>query len=289
MARANAGGAVMGVIGMPRAGGGSKLNLTVIGGLEQPENPKENTIWIKAESIGDVYLQSIKPETANEGDVWVNTGSKYSTSGAMASQQQLQISDNPVLYIAATSIWLYTDGEWAIAYAKVYVSGEWRETVVYIYDYGTFGVNKLATASYWKYLYNAGRGYWDYRTPSSYITIGTNRINIINEAYEWYALSPEIDMTQFTTIKIIGQKSQSDITDKSSSARAYVGCGRAVTYSSGYIFSGRTLSSGISTNEIMTAYADISTVEGLSSIIIGENNLSYTGGNYTYIYYIAMY
>lgn len=56
------------------SGGGSGLNLKVVGGTTQPENPRENTIWINTDTaITGYVLSPTQPETVAEGVVWLKT------------------------------------------------------------------------------------------------------------------------------------------------------------------------------------------------------------------------
>mgnify|MGYP002512313983 CR=1 FL=1 len=63
-----------------RAEGGG-LNFRVVGGETQPNDPKENDIWvITPVKIPAYYLQAEQPEEMDEGDVWISTGAASSVA-----------------------------------------------------------------------------------------------------------------------------------------------------------------------------------------------------------------
>ena len=76
-------------------GGGGKagIDLTVVGGTTQPENPKNNTIWVKTETaIGTAYLSPTAPEIPAVGDVWVNTTNRYQSDASAVASSDLSYS-----------------------------------------------------------------------------------------------------------------------------------------------------------------------------------------------------
>ena len=63
-------------------GGGGGLDLTVVGGLERPAEPKNNTLWLKTETeIGNKFLSPVMPanESATKNQL---AGNYYQTTPA---------------------------------------------------------------------------------------------------------------------------------------------------------------------------------------------------------------
>ena len=58
------------------AGGGNPLNFKVVGGTEQPANPKENMIWVNTDQkITGWVFSAEQPTEPAEGMVWIATPS----------------------------------------------------------------------------------------------------------------------------------------------------------------------------------------------------------------------
>ncbi len=52
-------------------------NFTVTGGTTEPVAAMENTLWVETEAaIPGWILSPLEPETAEEGTVWISTGSQ---------------------------------------------------------------------------------------------------------------------------------------------------------------------------------------------------------------------
>ena len=107
------------MIGMTNARGGGGLNLKVVGGTTQPENPRENTIWINTDTaITGYVLSPTQPETVAEGTVWLKTAD---------TGTEINVGKkNPVLLHVADGK-LYTGGAWANAEGWAYANGSWQQ------------------------------------------------------------------------------------------------------------------------------------------------------------------
>lgn len=104
-----------------RGGAGSTdLNFTVVGGTTQPENPKDNTIWVNTSTeIAGWSLSAEEPEAPIDGMVWVKTGfDKAFDFNA--------IKEN-VLTVYAQNAFQYVSGEWARTEAEIYQNAEWNK------------------------------------------------------------------------------------------------------------------------------------------------------------------
>lgn len=99
-------------------GGGADLNFEIVGGTTQPENPKENTIWVSTEQeITGWIFSATEPESPDTDMVWFET-SKYST----AEFNALKENGITVYPISAKQ---YVSGAWAAVFANVYKNGAW--------------------------------------------------------------------------------------------------------------------------------------------------------------------
>ena len=114
------------------AGGTDALNFKVVGGTEQPENPKENTIWVNTgtEISGWVFSPE-EPVEPSGGLVWIGLGT--------ASPAPFNALKKGGLYCFPTSCGQYVGGAWANKDAFLFAGGEWvrfSSTIVWIYDNG---------------------------------------------------------------------------------------------------------------------------------------------------------
>ena len=108
------------------AGGGASLSFKVVGN-PQPENPKENTIWVDTDAkITGWNFNATQPDSPQEGVLWIRTGS-YSNAAFNALKKN-NISVYPL------SAKQYVSGAWTDKTAKVYLGGGWtslRSGVLY--------------------------------------------------------------------------------------------------------------------------------------------------------------
>lgn len=102
------------MIGRTNTGGGvGGLNFKVVGGTEQPANPKENTIWVDTDAgISGWFFSAIRP-VPTEGLVWVRTGD--------VSPVRFNAVRKNTIMVYAYSV-------------KQYVGGEWVKKSAYIWD-----------------------------------------------------------------------------------------------------------------------------------------------------------
>lgn len=110
-------------------GGGSELNFKVVGGTTQPENPKENTIWVNTNTAITAWVFSAAaPDSPVEGMVWFCTGST-SSAGFNA------VKKNTVT-LCPIGAKLYAGGAWTEVPAKSFLAGQWVDWITYLYNLG---------------------------------------------------------------------------------------------------------------------------------------------------------
>lgn len=110
----------------------SSLNFAVVGGTEQPIDPKENTIWVNTnKEITSWIFSATKPKTSEEGMVWISTGASSTVEFNALKKNVLQVCP-----IAAKQ---YVSGAWVDVTAMSYQGGTWVEWFVWngeLYDSG---------------------------------------------------------------------------------------------------------------------------------------------------------
>ena len=100
--------------------GGGGLNFEVVGGTVQPENPKENTIWLETGvNIPMWRFSSDEPASAEEGMVLITIGTSSDISFNASD------SEYGILMVYPIDAKQYVSGSWEFVPAKTYMNGEW--------------------------------------------------------------------------------------------------------------------------------------------------------------------
>lgn len=100
------------------AGGTDALNFKVVGGTEQPVNPKENTVWVNTDTaISGWVFSPEEPAEPSGGLVWIGLGT--------ASPAPFNALKKGGLYCFPMSCRQYAGGAWVNAEAYVYTDGAW--------------------------------------------------------------------------------------------------------------------------------------------------------------------
>lgn len=111
-------------------GGGNPLNFKVVGGMTQPSNPSENTIWVNTSvNITSWLFSATEPAAPKEGMVWITTGNSSTVEFNALKKNGIQVY--PIS-------------------AKQYVSGAWVNKTVKSYRGGKFVYWIPEGALYWK-------------------------------------------------------------------------------------------------------------------------------------------
>lgn len=100
------------------ASGGGGLNFSVVGGLTQPANPKENTIWVETDVPITIWtFSAAEPTEPVDGMVWIIAGNASTVEFNALKKNGIQVYP-----ISASQ---YVSGAWVDVIAKSYQNGEW--------------------------------------------------------------------------------------------------------------------------------------------------------------------
>ena len=107
------------------SGGGGGLNFSVVGGLTQPADPKENTIWVETNvDITSWIFSATEPEApadGKDGPVWITSGTSSPVEFNALKKNGIQVYP--------LSAKQYVSGAWVDKTAKIYQGGEWVEWI----------------------------------------------------------------------------------------------------------------------------------------------------------------
>ena len=97
----------------------SSLNFKVVGGTTQPDDPKENMIWvITPNEITSWIFDTTKPEAPEDGMVWFRMSASSNIDfNALKNENSVHIRPN-----AAQQ---YVNGSWEYMVTMYYQNGEW--------------------------------------------------------------------------------------------------------------------------------------------------------------------
>jgi len=114
---------------MRRGGGGAELNFRVVGGMAQPENPKENTIWVNTPTaISEYVFSAAQPSSPSSGMVWIFTG--------MSSAAEFNALKENGIQVYPISAKQYNGESWDVRVAKSYQGGKWVDWFLDLYKNG---------------------------------------------------------------------------------------------------------------------------------------------------------
>lgn len=131
-------------------GKGIELNYSIVGGLEEPENPTENMIWVETDvNITDHIISKNEPKNPEEGMVWI-----YNNNESNANFYKLKYGDIGVDEVYPISAKQYISGAWVDKIAKSYQNGEWVDWIVYLFNNGDQCENITGG---WEKVYDSGQ------------------------------------------------------------------------------------------------------------------------------------
>ena len=102
------------------------LNFNLVGGVTQPADPKENTIWVNTDvPISGWALSFAEPSEPEEGMVWIVTGT--------SSKVAFNALKKNTLMVYPTTCKQFVNGAWNNVTAKSYIGGEWVDWLAYLF------------------------------------------------------------------------------------------------------------------------------------------------------------
>lgn len=212
-------------------GGANPLNFKVVGGLEEPANPKDQTLWIKTDvKITGYHFASVAPNAPEEGCVWISTWIK--------SPQAFNALKKNTLMVYPNYCKQYVNGEWVSREMLVRFGAEWVSTTRYLLTDGNMAR---------PFTLSSGLGY-----PSQgdgYIYVGANT-SYYGEATYLYMYPDPVDLSAFKTLKA----------DAYAVKEWYGGSGSLVVCTD--VSGGIAASVGLTLNAWATSSLDISALEG---------------------------
>lgn len=111
------------------SGGASPLNFKVLGSPTEPEEPKENTIWVQTEAEVTSWLFSpTEPESPVEGMLWICTGLSSPVLFNCLKKNEIQV--------VPLSCQQYIGGAWVAKTALSCQGGAWLEWKTHLYNAG---------------------------------------------------------------------------------------------------------------------------------------------------------
>lgn len=132
---------------------GIDLNFEIVNGKTQPENPKENTIWVQTDNdIGGWIFSPTKPENVVDGTVWFRT----ITSGKYEFNA---LPENTINIVFGTvEQYDYNTNAWTVVPSYIYQNEQWTECVVRNYLIKD-GVTEYTLQETYYGEYTQGNGY----------------------------------------------------------------------------------------------------------------------------------
>ena len=246
------------MIGRTNAGSGEGgLLINVVGGLSQPTNPREGTIWVKTSSEKPDYIISeSQPGSPSSGLAWIKLGS---------DGVSLPVDKKGTLAINLSGCTVYSGTAWDNVDAWVYTGGQWVQFSPQKYYLIKNGVIVAPSAGWGgRATTDTNDEYTEAKAPTISNVSGGLKIYVSGKEYirSLYVTNAQIDITKYTKLCV-------DKTDVSGYGRF----GVAKTYDLSFSNSGGFAAScGIE----YEGYIDLSELSGAFyvAIMIGSANYS---------------
>ena len=203
--------------------GGADLNFTVVGGTTQPNNPKENTIWIITDvEITKWTIDANEPTNPIEGMVWLVNNKR---------EIKFNIILENTMEVYLHSVKQYINGVWTDLNARIYQNEEWHTLAVTVLS------STVDRTGGWVW-YDSGSG--PTATKNADGSYALKRPNSSAQGYLFKSINV-FDLTNFSIAKFtvtalgntsgdtrVGVSKQS--TTVAANLTAYVGCTSTGTY-----------------------------------------------------------
>lgn len=162
-------------------GGGAPLNFEVVGN-PQPDNSKENTLWVNTDvKITSWIFSATEPENPAEGMVWFSVGT--------SSPVEFNALKKNALQVYPRSAQQYVSGAWVDVTAKIYQNSVWAslDNRFFLFKEGVgLGDGVAVDSPNW----NMG------------LTVNTNVMNVSKSKGDTSRVffKPKFDLTNFKTL-----------------------------------------------------------------------------------------
>lgn len=189
------------IFNVTSGGGGTGLNLKVVGGTTQPENPRENTIWINTDTaITGYVLSPTQPESVAEGVVWLKTADEG---------VEINVGKKNAVLLHLADGKLYTGGTWANVEGWAYAGGNWQQFAFERLYLFRAGVDNTELTGGW-----TSDGYTDNGTKNYYgtVKIADDYIEFVSKSpgYRGGGTAKKVDLQGFRKITAICSSSNTD-------------------------------------------------------------------------------
>ena len=172
------------------------LNFNIVGGIDTPNNPKENTIWVNTSIVFNNWCVSLdEPSNLNNGDIWIHTSSKQGVSINMLSKNAIMCN-----IVKASQ---YIDGQWINVPIWVYHNGSWDTLQTFLILEGDT-CNEVTGG--WEAV-GQQKNSSQYNTGIPTVTITNDGISISqnNTTGGVYRTKQQIDISKFSHIVFEGE------------------------------------------------------------------------------------
>lgn len=180
-------------------GAGGGLNFKVVGGIEEPASPSDNTIWVVTDTpISGYAFSATEPAEPVEGMVWISVGTSSPVAFNALKKDSLQVYP-----ISAKQ---HLSGAWEAVTAKSYQNGAW----VAWWNGELYMEGKWFTVNTGKWVsLGKAKGSDSYAGKAPDIQENTDNFKLYYadsvNASGMYYLEDKIDLSDYTTLHFEGE------------------------------------------------------------------------------------
>lgn len=107
------------------------LDLNIVGGMTQPDDPQENTVWIATNyTITNWSICVDYPEWPMEGEVLMKV--------ADSATNIIKPASDANIYVRVGTIYQLQRNQWVIVEGMIYTGGAWSDMSQHLYHLGTY-------------------------------------------------------------------------------------------------------------------------------------------------------
>lgn len=174
-------------------GGGTPLNFQIVGGVVQPENAKENTLWLNTSTIITDWIFDATRPPASAGRVWFSID--YISFITFNAIRNNGIQMHPIFAEQ------YINGVWTQVPAMIYQNGVWTNLDTDLYRSGNEFINVTGGWSGSGYSYSPDGVVGSGTKKETYIDLYSTR----NAERSVCGTVNAIDLTHFRQIRVKGK------------------------------------------------------------------------------------